>query len=88
MTRFFNALIGVNLLLPWIVSLILPIQSSALLNEALFFGTVFVMAVGNARLARLLPDYSVWIWALSIGNLLAAAILGHVALATVLVALL
>lgn len=82
MSRLFNALIGINILLPWLVSLILPIESSVLLNEVLFFGCVFVMAVGNARIARLLPDYSRWIWALSIANLICAALLSELALAT------
>ena len=88
MSRLFNALIGINVLLPWIVSLILPIQSSLLLNEIVFFGCVFLMAVGNARIARALPDYSRWIWALSVANLIAAAVFGVLSLATLLPALL
>ena len=88
MSRLFNALIGINVLLPWIISLILPIQSSLLLNETVFFGCVFLMAVGNARIARALPDYSRWIWALSVANLIAAAVFGVLSLATLLPALL
>ena len=88
MSRLFNAVIGINVLLPWIVSLILPIQSSLLLNEIVFFGCVFLMAVGNARIARALPDYSRWIWALSVANLIAAAVFGVLSLATLLPALL
>ena len=88
MSRLFNALIGINVLLPWIVSLILPIQSSLLVNEVVFFGCVFLMAVGNARIARALPDYSRWIWALSVANLIAAAVFGVLSLATLLPALL
>ena len=88
MSRLFNALIGINVLLPWIVSLILPIQSSLLLNEIVFFGCVFLMAVGNARIARALPSYSRWIWALSVANLIAAAVFGVLSLATLLPALL
>lgn len=84
MTRPFNALIGINVLLPWIISAILPIESSLLLNEILFFGCVFLMAVGNARLARLLPDYARWIWALSLANLACAGLFGSPALATAL----
>ena len=84
MSRLFNALIGINVLLPWIVSLILPIQSSLLLNETVFFGCVFLMAVGNARIARALPSYSRWIWALSIANLACAALLSSPALSTAL----
>ena len=84
MSRLFNALIGINVLLPWIVSLILPILSSLLLNEVVFFGCVFLMAVGNARIARALPNYSRWIWALSIANLASAALLSSPALSTAL----
>lgn len=82
MSRLFNVLIAINVLLPWIASLLLPIDSSVFLNELLFFGCVFVMAVGNARIARLMPEYWRWIWALSIANLICAALIGQVALAT------
>lgn len=82
MTRLFNALIGINILVPWIVSLILPIESSLLLNEVVFFACVFFLAIGNARIARLVPDYRIVIWGLSIANLLAAAILNTPAAAT------
>lgn len=84
MTRANNLLIAINVLLPWIASLILPIRSSVFLNEIVFFGCVFFMAVGNARIARLLPAQSRWIWALSIANLICAALLSTPALATAL----
>ena len=88
MSRLFNALIGINVLLPWIISVILPIQSSLFLNEVVFFGCVFLMAVGNARIATRLPRYARWIWALSIANLVAAGLLNSPALATAIPTLL
>lgn len=84
MPRIFNALIGLNIVIPWIVSLILPIHDNRFLHELIFFSAVFFIAVGNARLAKIYPQYARWIWALSIGNLLAAMLLGTTALASAL----
>ena len=87
-TRFYNALLGINLLLPWVMSMILRLIPNFALREILFFACVFLLAVGNARLAKLAPQHAKWIWALSLANLAAAIMAGHIALATLIPALL
>ncbi len=82
--RFYNALIGINLALPFVMSLILQQISGFVVREILFIACVFVIAVGNARLAKMMPKFSKWVWALSVGNLMAAVLFGSVALATLL----